>query len=582
MKLDGNLHSGEIPTYGKIIILLLLVAVVFLVYSPALNHDFISYDDPAYVTENSHVQAGLTYQGFVWAFTSLENSNWHPVTWLSHMLDCDIYGLTPAGHHLTNIIFHAANTVLLFILFYYTTRKYWNSMFLAVLFALHPLHVQSVAWVAERKDLVSGLFWTLTLLAYSSYARSPGRLKYAAALAAYAVGLMAKPMLVTLPFVMLLWDFWPLDRIHIAGDSDKGVSIRTMRRLLVEKIPFLALSLASCIITYHAQMTGGAVSSLKATPLLLRIVNALTSYFSYMAKMLWPNDLAVIYPLPQSLPAMQGVAAAMLLLAMTLLLCRTARRHPYLPVGWLWFLGTLVPVIGIVQVGMQSMADRYTYIPLTGLFIMACWGVPDLARVARVPRRAVGIAAGLVLMALAVCSRQQLGYWKNSVTLFGHAAEVVDGNYVAYRILGNNLARQGDVAGAMRALTEAVRINPEDEIARTDLGVALAGQNRVAEAAFQFDQALIVNPAYANAHYNLGIILARQKRYAEAIGHYLETLKSEPGHAGARANMAAALFKEGRIDEAIAGYREALRLDPGNATIRYYLELAIAAQRQGR
>jgi protein O-mannosyl-transferase len=560
-------HNGGMSPRARALFAALLAAVVFVVYWQTAHYAFLNYDDPAYVTENPHVTAGLTRQGVIWAFTTFHVSNWHPVTWLSHMLDAEMYGLNPTGHHLTNVGFHLANTLLLYLLFR-TTGNYWRSLFVAALFGLHPLHVESVAWIAERKDLLSTFFLFVTLILYGRYVNRPRPVTYLLAVAAYALGLMAKPMLVTLPFLLLVWDYWPLGRWD--GSS--------LRRLVTEKIPFFALSLASCVVTYHAQSRGGAVVATQAASVSFRVVNALESYVRYMALTIWPRDLAVIYPLPRTLAIMPGVAAGLVLLGVSVLLCLLARRHPYLLTGWLWYLGTLVPVIGLVQVGQQAMADRYTYVPSIGLFIMAAWGVPLLVGRAPYRRLMLSISAGGALAALTVCTWVQLGYWKDGITLFGHATKAVADNHIAYRLLGNALAQQGRFNEAEQSFQESLRIRPDDESTHTEWGAALAQQRKAGAAIDHFTAALRINPDSAKAHYNLGVMFAEQGRVPEAIGHYLATLRIEPGREDILTNLGAAYAAAGNLGEAVRYYREALRADPGNAELLYNLGSALAME----
>jgi hypothetical protein len=398
-----NRRITTVSAPKRTLLLVFLLIVVFAVFWQSTGHEFIVYDDNVYVAENLHVKTGLTYRNIVWAFTSTEASNWHPVTWLSHMLDCQIYGLNPKGHHLTNVLFHIANTLLLWYLLFSATRDYWPSVFVAALFALHPLHVESVAWVAERKDLLSTFFMFGTLILYTRYTKTPRPLFYVLTLVLYVFGLMSKPMLVTLPFVMLLWDFWPLHRLRLRAlpkeDTEYSMPDQTsspsLLHLILEKIPFFALSLLSSIVTYYAQAQGASVAGAHAVPFTFRLVNALVSYAKYIGNMLWPYDLAVIYPLPRTLTFVQAAVSGLILIGITVVVCRRARINPFLPMGWLWYLGTLVPVIGLVQVGRQAMADRYTYIPLIGLFIMISWGVAALTR--KLPYRQSVVTAGALL-----------------------------------------------------------------------------------------------------------------------------------------------------------------------------------------
>jgi len=363
----------------KLIICLFLVAVTLMVYLQSTNHDFVSYDDVSYVTENPNIKAGITLEGILWAFTSGHAANWHPLTWISHMLDCELYGLNPTGHHWTNIQIHVANTILLFLVLSWMTGALWQSSLVAALFAVHPLHVESVVWVAERKDVLCTLFWILSMWAYAGYVRYSTKIHYVSSIILFTFGLMAKPMIVTLPFVFLLLDYWPLKRFQ-SGQSGHGKILQqrlVALGLVWEKIPFFILSAASSVATYIVQQSGGAVKHLDAIPFHARIGNAMVSYASYIGKMIWPINLAVFYPFPETIPLWQAAGAGVLLASVTVLVFRAACSKPYLAVGWLWYIGTLVPVIGLVQVGSQSMADRYTYIPLIGLFIIVVWGLWD-------------------------------------------------------------------------------------------------------------------------------------------------------------------------------------------------------------
>jgi tetratricopeptide (TPR) repeat protein len=544
-----------------------LIIVVLTAYYQATHHEFISYDDEAYITDNAHIKEGVNCNSIRWAFTSLDVSNWHPVTWISHMIDYSMYGSDPYGHHLSNIILHILNAALLFCLLYFTTKNYWASYFVSALFALHPLHVESVAWAAERKDVLSTFFLMLTLTSYSAYVKKDNRKFYYVAIVLFAVGLMSKPMLVTLPAIMLLWDFWPLERFEN--------SAQVFPKLMREKIPFLLLALLSSAVTYYAQDKGGALSSLDATPPLLRTANAFAVYISYLLKTVWPSNLAIIYPLPDKAPVLQGTIAALSIIVISITAYRAGGKHPYLITGWFWYLISLAPVIGIVQVGLQSMADRYTYVTLIGIFIVIAWGVPELLAHFQYKKEFLSVSATLVLATLTLLTWRQLGYWENSITLFRHAVQVTDNNNIAYRILGNNLARRGQVAEAMVCLSEAVRIKPDDPIAQTDLGVALAEQKSYDAAIVHYVKAIRVNPRMANAYFNLGVALQNEHRYEEAIDNYREALRLEPGKPSARSNLGMALFMLGRYDEAIYYFQDELRNYPNNRAAEQFLDYAL-------
>ena len=542
----------EIKTHSahkKTLFVVLLLVITFAVFWQSTGHEFIVYDDQVYVTENLHVKTGLIYRNVLWAFTTIEASNWHPLTWLSHMLDCQVYGLNPKGHHLTNILFHIANTFLLWYLFFLATRKYWQSIFVAALFALHPLHVESVAWIAERKDLLSTFFMFGTLILYTRYTKTPRPLFYVLALVLYVFGLMSKPMLVTLPFVMLLWDFWPLGRLRLRAlleeDTEYSMPDQTsspsLLPLILEKLPFFALSLLSSIVTYSAQAHGASVAGAHAVPFTFRLVNALVSYAKYIGNMLWPYDLAVIYPLPRTLTLVQAAVPGLILIGITVVVCRRARINPFLPVGWLWYLGTLVPVIGFVQVGRQAMADRYTYIPLIGLFIMIAWGISVLT--ARLPfrRSIVTAVALLVLIGSSLCTWKQLGYWRNDITLFGHAIQVVENNYVAHMNLGLAFFQRGNTEEAIKHYFRALSMRPNTDDLCYYLGLAFGVQGNLNESIIFLKRAVEINPEFAVAHYNLGVALARQGRLDEGILHFTRALQIDPALMEARKALETAM-----------------------------------------
>ena len=579
----------------EFLISLLLITVTFATFSQILNHEFVNYDDDEYVTNNGHVQSGFTRDNLVWAFTTTHASNWHPLTWLSHMVDCSLYGLNPRGHHLTNLLLHIANTLLLFWALRWMTGVVWQSFFVAALFALHPLHIESVAWVAERKDVLSTCFWMITMVTYYRYTDSPNVGRYLMVVGVFALGLMAKPMLVTLPFVLLLLDFWPLKRFRIsrlpiiAPEADGGHSKHLPGRgpsplpFLYEKIPFFVLSVASSVVTLVAQHKSGAISSLAHVPITLRISNGLVSYVAYIGKMVWPYKLAVMYPLPPAIPGWQVVGSTLLLACISVMALRKANQYPYLIVGWLWYLGTLVPVIGLVTVGLQSMADRYTYVPLIGLFIMIAWGIPDLLQGSRHRRFAISITAGMVLLGLATCTWWQLGHWKNSVTLFQRSLDLTSGSYVIHNNLGLALAKRGRLDEAMGHYAEALKNNPDlmavAEV-HNNMGIALAKQGRLNEGVVHFSEALKLTPGYAKAHNNMGIALAKQGRLNEAVFHFSEALKSDPEYAGAHNNLGLVLMSQGNFNESVSHFSEALRLEP------YYAEahsnLGVALEREGK
>lgn len=571
----------------KTLTCLFLIVVTFAVYWQVSNHQFVNYDDGRYITENPHVKAGLTREGIAWAFTAMHVGNWHPLTWLSHMLDVQLFGLHPGAHHLVNVLFHATNTVLLFLLLLRMTGAYWQSSFVAALFALHPLHVESVAWVAERKDVLSAFFWILTLLFYDRYVKHQGRIRYLLTLCTFALGLMSKPMLVTLPFVLFLMDYWPLGRLRLGRTSlpvQQGLELTDQKslpfRLILEKIPFLALSVASSIVTMYAQHKGGAVASITAVPFTFRAVNALWAYVLYIGKMLWPLHLAVIYPLPPTMTILQGLSSGMLVAVISVLTVLSAKRHPYFLVGWLWYIMTLVPVIGLVQVGRQSIADRYTYIPLIGLFIMIAWGIQIIVGDSRYRRVALSTVAGFILLAFAACTWLQLRYWKDSITLFSHAVKTIDNNYIAHESLGYALAQSGRLDEAIYHYSESLRVSPEYERALTGMGNVLVKQGKIEEAVYYTNKALLINPDSAEAHFNMGFALMKQGKDEEAIYHYSEGFRSDPDNAEIHFIIGVILGTQGKLDESIKHFSEALRIKPDFAEGHY--SLGVALLRQGK
>jgi len=515
-----------------------LAAITLLLYAPMLGHAFIHYDDPDYITSNQHVQAGLTWSGIVWAFTTTEASNWHPLTWISHMLDCQLFGLHPSGHHLMNLLFHTANTVLLFLLLYRLTGAQWRSAFVAGLFAWHPMHVESVAWASERKDVLSAFFWMLCLLCYTRYAQSraenaldprPSTFDYFLALFLFACALLSKPMVVTLPFVLLLLDFWPLAR------SSK-LEMRSWMSLLVEKIPFFLLSFGSCLVTVHAQHA--ALWSPDSLPLSSRLMNVLMSYVRYISKLFVPTDLALIYPYPHFWPMTVVLVVAGLLVLLTAIFILQAKRFPYLPIGWLWFVGTLVPAIGLVQVGVQSMADRYTYLPSIGLFILVVWGVDDLLKKqSRKETIARGLGAALTLGCVVLTSIQ-LTYWQNSLTIFQHTVHVTENNYAAYDCLGRALQNVGKDDVARVAYLAAVEAEPRYPNAQFDLGMLLLDHNQPDEASNHLALAVDLAPHNPVMQFDYGVYLAQHGDPGKAADHFRAALDARPDFPEARQQLA--------------------------------------------
>ena len=539
-------------------ICLCLVIATLVVYRQVGHHDFIGFDDPLYVTDNRYVRDGLTFEGIVWSFNfaDKEKTYWHPLTWLSHMFDCHLHGLNPGGHHRTNLILHLVNTLLLFLVLRKLTGALWKSAFVAALFALHPVNVDSVAWIAQRKNLLSTGFWMLTILAYVNYIKQPNLFKYLLTLAIFCLGLMTKPMLVSLPFVLLLIDYWPLGRFDFKG-------LRTFFHLVLEKIPFFILSAFSIIISSLSVKTFGTMASIESIPMTLRFGNALVSYIKYIGNMLWPYNLAIFYPYPQVVPGWQAIGAAAGIAVVTISVLLVIRTKPYLGIGWMWYLGTLLPVMGLVQVGLwPAMADRFAYIPFIGLFIMVAWGIPALVTDSRYKDKALAIIAVFLLSIFMVTTWVQAKYWKESITLYQHAVDVTENNDAMHYNLGVTYAAQGRFTQAIRHYSKALRITPNFVQAHNNLGTAYLKLGRTAEAFQHYREALQIDPDFAEAHCNLGKILVEEGKSTEAIRHFREALRIDPDFTEVHYNLGNALAKEGRSKDAIHHYLAALRINP--------------------
>jgi tetratricopeptide (TPR) repeat protein len=528
------------------------------------NFDFVNYDDNLYVYENSHILTGLTLDNIVWVFTAYHVGNWHPITGLSLMLDCQLFGPNPGRIHLVNVFFHIINTLLLFAVLKKMTGSLWLSAFVAAAFALHPMHVESVAWIAERKDVLSTFFFMLTLLAYYRYTQQQNKGRYFLALLTFAFGLMAKPMLVTLPFVLLLLDYWPLNRIGYIQKKKTDVSQKSFGYLVLEKLPFFVLAAVSSVITFLVQRSSGVVIGTNILPLGSRIANAFLSYSRYISKLFWPQNLAAFYPFDLgNFASWQIMLCALLLITVSVLVIYFGRKRKYLPVGWFWFVGMLVPVIGLVQVAEQSMADRYTYIPYIGLFIILAWGLADIA--AKWPYRKIilGTSATVVLLFFGVIAHQQVSYWKNSYTLFSHTLEATQNNYLAHGCLAEYFRKQQNNALVIEHCKKVVEIKPNYAEGVLALGCALGEQGSLDEAINYFQKTLLLNPKSAVAYYNLGIALKKQGNFTAAIAHLNQAVLLMPDYADAHYSLANALMQQGRLDDAVDHFRTAVRLKTG-------------------
>jgi protein O-mannosyl-transferase len=586
------------PEKRNVIVCLLLVVATLALYNPVNRHPFVNYDDDRYVTENPHVRNGVTWDTITWAFSAMEQGNWHPLTWLSHALDYQMFHQNATGHHFTSLLIHAANAALLFLLLVYATGRVGPSLLVAALFALHPINVESVAWVAERKNVLSTFFFFAALIAYCWYARRPDWRRYLTFAGLFVLGLMSKPMVITLPFVLLLLDYWPLGRIQGGRAGARPIPQAPLTKLIVEKLPLLFLSAASAVVTMQAQRAGGAVRSTAQFSLGVRLENAAVAYATYLWKMIWPSHLAPLYPHPgNSLAAWQVLISALVLLAVTGAVLRF-RSKRYLLIGWLWFLGTLVPVIGLVQVGDQAMADRYAYIPLIGIFVMITWGAADLADSRQIGLSARMIPAACFLLALSFTAHQQLGYWSSNYDLWTHALAVTDRNFIAQNNLGGALLLLDRPDEAYSHFQAAAEINPNDPMSRSNLGAYLQEHGKLSEAMEQYartisltsdagllaatyanlgtayrklgedekaresyDQALRLNPNQSNAYLGLGQLLEKQSQLDDAVHNYSKAVELRPTDTGFML-LGHALESAGRRPEALAAYQAALKLSP--------------------
>jgi protein O-mannosyl-transferase len=570
------------------IVSVLLAVIVWIAFGRALGNDFVGYDDQSYVVLNPRVTNGLTLDGIQWAFTHVHATNWHPLTMISHMLDCQLYGLEPWGHHLTNILLHAAAAILLVFALRDLTGNLWSSAFVAAVFAVHPLRVESVAWVSERKDVLSGVFFMLVLWAYARYVRGnrARSFYYITVVVLFALGLMCKPTLVTVPFVLLLLDYWPLGRSQSSPFLRRGIKRETWCRLVFEKLFLFVLSAASCVATLLAQKQ--ALDASLKPPLGERIGNAVVSYAVYLGQMIWPARLAVLYPYPEgNLKVSQVILALLLLLIISTSFFLSRRRYPFLLTGWLWYLGMLVPMIGIVQVGSQVRADRYTYLPQIGLYLVVAWGAMELVHQWRRSRVILASAGLLVITALIARSYLQTSYWQDTETLWKHAIATTSNNYIASNNLAQFLFQSGRFDEAIAESRGTLRIKPDFAAAHNNLGAALVenqqGDNgarrqngAVDEAMVHYRMALQINPDFTQAHSNLGTALLLKGHVDEAIAHYQKALEIDPDFAEARYSLGNALLAKGRYSESIANYEAALRIRPDYFEAHYNLGRVLA------
>ena len=561
---------------AKWVAVLLLILATTITYFPVKDSEFIDLDDDVYVTDNPWIQQGLNLQSISWAMTSLREGVWNPMTWISFMLDYQLFGLNPAGYHLTNLVLHLGSVLLLLGVLYRMTERFWPSLLVAALFALHPLNVESVAWVTERKNVLSTLFWMLSLWAYLEYLRKPVWQHYVGIMGFLILGLMSKQMLVTLPCALLLLDYWPLRRL---GDNGKEFRVR-LPHLVLEKVPLFAAVLGAGLLTLIAAHTDDALPSLERLSLGVRLANAPLSYALYLKKMVWPMDLAVFYPHPGSTLSPLAVALAILVLAGISLGVWWGRKSRYLVVGWLWYLGTLVPAAGLIQVGGQSMADRHTYIPAIGIFIMLIWGVAESAQAMRLRTAWLATASLGLIISMMLLTRQQLGHWKDSITLFEHTVAVTEGNYLVHNNLGTALLERGNVDAAIENFSRVLEIRPHSDRGLYNMALALRAQGEIEESAHYLARALQSNPSMAEAYNNLGIILIAQKRLEDAITLFKEALEIAPRMEQAHNNLGTALISQGRVDEALVHFLKAVEFNPYKA--KSYNNLGAVMDLQGR
>lgn len=589
---DGNAVPAEsqpvsLKRFVALGICCLLVLAVAVVFGQAVHHEFVNYDDDQYVYGNPKIAEGLSLRGVAWAFTCSHAGNWHPLTWISHMMDCSLYGLRPAGHHVTSVVLHATSAVLLFLVLAWMTGRLGPSAMAAALFTVHPLRAESVAWVAERKDVLSGLFFMLTLIAYTWYVRRPFSLaRYLAVVLSLALGLMAKPMLVTVPFVLLLLDYWPLGRFSSTGALDGTFSPAptvsnhpTLTRLLVEKVPLFALTVVSCVVTVTSQ--GMGIRSIEQVTLLSRIANALVSYVTYLWLAVWPTQLAPLYPYPATLPSPWKVLGALcLLIGISTVAVVWRRKHPCLLVGWLWYLGMLVPVIGLVTVGFQAIADRYTYLPLIGPCLAVAYVLADHTPSRPSLRWVLNAGAAMILACLMHGAWVQTSYWRNSSTLWTHTLSCTSQNFVAHCNLGGDLARRGYLDLAADQYRKALQVKPDYARVCNNLGTVLADLGRIDEAMEHYRRALEITPVFAEVYYNMGNVCARRNKFDEAIHYFQKAVQLAPQVAAFHNNLGAALADRGRADEAMDHYRKAMKLKTNYADPHFNLGSAFVRRGQ--
>jgi len=578
--------------HSTVIIAIFLIIFICSIYYQIKDHDFINFDDNLYVTDNSHVLSGLNLENIKWALTFTEKNGtyWHPLTWISHMLDIQLWGMNAGKHHLANLFLHIINTLLLFFVLISMTGALWKSAFVASVFALHPINVESVAWIAERKNLLSTCFWLIAMLAYFYYSKRPVLLQYVLVVFSFILGLLAKPMLVTLPFVLLLLDYWPLGRINLGQSSAAGVnqnypamktfSALLKSRIVLEKIPLIFISILSIYVSFVSVRYATNTVTFEQVPMGLRIGNAMVSYITYVGKAIIPNSFAVYYPFPKVIPIWESAGSFFLVMLISSLVLLAYRRYPYLIVGWLWYIGTLVPVIGLMQSGLwPAIADRWAYLPLIGVYIIIAWGIPELLNKWQFKKIVLATLTGIVIPILIAYSWMQVGYWKNSDKLFEHALKVTPNNYVAQNNLASALNNRGDFDGAVKHCDEALRINPNILYAHDTLATALLNKGDDDGAIQQSRLAINLNPNDIGAYCNLGKALFFEKKYDESLSQFHKCLKLDPGYGDAYKGVAYKfsgdiMLYTKNYNEAIVNYEEALRINSSLTEVSYHLGIA--------
>ena len=575
--------------HSKFIVCFFLVVITLMAYWQLPSHGFLSFDDNEYITQNAHIQHGISLENIAWAFNFTDIAYWHPITWIFHMLFFQLFGMNPSMHHLMNLFLHIANSLLLFIILKRMTGAIWQSAFVAFMFALHPLNVESVAWIAELKNVLSTFFWMLTMLLYIRYVEHPGLYRYLIMIFVFALGLMAKPMLVTLPFILLLLDYWPLNRFKIYQSSNMGndLSQSTANRfrwsqvlhLILEKVPFLLLSAVCIYLSSLSVQRPGVVISTAMVPMKLRIANAIISYVGYLKKMAWPYNLGVFYPFPKAIPLWEVAGAGLFLVWITFLSFRWARANPYITVGWLWYIETMIPAIGLVQAGLwPSMADRFAYVPLIGLFIIIAWGIPGLVRRWRCKKMIIASIAVALILNLGVTTYLQNRYWANNISLFKHTIDVTKDNAIAQQKLGEALLSKGKTVEAAGHFSEALRITPSLIGANLNLGVILREQGKLDKAMEYFSRVTQLEPGSVNAYCEIAATMEKQNNFEEAVRYYLKALRLEPDAVEIHNNLGTILARQTKEADAIFHFKKALRINPDYAPAHYNLGKIYANQ----